>query len=221
MIRGIWFLTVSIAVTASFMTAQATGRISGTVINEDGTVVDHADVCTSVTFPSVMSIDCGIPVDKEGHFQIGNVTLGSYGVFATNDEEGYSLENQRPGLKVTVTPENPSQNVVIRLQGPRGGVLTGSVTDNVTGKAVEGAYITFIAIDNAGLNGNRHTVDGRFSLATPTGSNLLIFVTANGYKGWVYTDASNLAQPVVRLAPGERRGLDIKLESLSKTSGVR
>jgi hypothetical protein len=86
---------------------------------------------------------------------------------------------------------------------------------------IEGAYISYIAIDNAGSGGNRRTVDGRFSLATPTGSNLLIYVTANGYKGWVYTDASNPAQPVVRLASGERRGLDIKLEPLSKTSEVR
>ena len=36
-------------------------------------------------------------------------------------------------------------------------------------KAVEGAYISYIAIDNAGSSSNRRTVDGRFSLATPTG----------------------------------------------------
>ncbi len=108
MIRGIWLLTVFIAVTASLVTAQTAGRISGTVINEDGTVVDHADACTSETFLNVMSIDCGIPVDNEGHFQIENVKFGSYGIFAHKDEEGYSIENQRPGLKVTVTPENPN-----------------------------------------------------------------------------------------------------------------
>lgn len=54
--------------------------------------------------------------------------------FATTEEEEYSIENQCPGQKVTVTPENPSQNVIIRLQGPRRGVLTGLVTDKVTGK---------------------------------------------------------------------------------------
>ena len=46
-------------------------------------------------------------------------------------------------------------------------------------------------------------------------------VSAKGYKGWVYTDDSNPAQPAVRLASDERRVLDIGLEPLSKTSGVR
>jgi hypothetical protein len=220
MIRGVWLLTVSIAVTASLMTAQTTGHISGTVISEDGTVIDHADACTSVTSGNSTTINCRIPVDEEGHFQIENVKFGSYGIFAINEGEGYSIENQSPGLKVTVTPENPSQSVMIRLR-PRGGVFTGSVTDKVSGKAIEDAWIDYIAIDNGGAGGNRRTVGGRFSMAAPTESNLLIYVSAKGYKGWVYTDASNPAQPVVRLASGERRVLDIELEPLPKTSGVR
>jgi hypothetical protein len=220
MIRRIWLLTVSIAVTASLMTAQSTGRISGTVISEDGAVVDNADACTSVISGNGTTISCLIPVDDEGHFQIENVEFGSYGIFAINEEEGYSIDNQSPGLKVTVTPENPSQNVIIRLR-PRGGVLTGSVMDKVSGKAVEDAWIDYIAIDNGGGGGNRRTVGGRFSMAVPTESNLLIYVSAEGYKGWVYTDGSNTAQPIVRLASGERRVLDIELEPLPRTSGVR
>jgi hypothetical protein len=219
MIRGIWLLTVSLAVTASLMTAQTTGRISGTVISEDGTVVDHADACTSVNSGNSTTTICRAPVDDEGHFQIENVKFGSYGIFAINEEEGYSIENQSPGLKVTVTPENPSQNVIIRLR-PRGGVLTGSVTDKVCAKAIEDAYVSYIEIDNGGGGGNRRTVGGRFSMATPTESNLLIYVTATGYKGWVYTDASNPGRPAMRLASGERRALDIELEPLPKTSAA-
>jgi hypothetical protein len=220
MIRGIWVLTVSIASTASLMTAQATGRISGTVITEGGAVVDKGNVCESETFGKVISIDCVYPIDSEGHFQIPNVKFGSPTIFAVNEEEGYSIGNQTPGLKVNVTPENPWQNVVIRVR-PRGGVLTGSVTDKVSGKAVEGAWISYIAIDNGGTGGNRQAAGGRFSMAVPTDSNLLIYVSAKGYKGWVYTDDSNPAQPAVRLASDERRVLDIGLEPLSKTSGVR
>ena len=220
MIRGIWLLTVCVAVTASLMTAQTTGRISGTVISEDGTVVDHADACTSATSGNSTTINCRIPVDDEGHFQIENVKFGTYGIFAINEEKGYSIDNQSPGLKVTVTPENPSQNVIIRLR-PRGGVLTGSVTDKVSGKTIEDAWINYIAIDNGGGGGNHRTVGGQFSMAAPTDSNLLIYVSAKGYKGWVYTDASNPGQPALRLASGERRLLDIELEPLPQISGVR
>ena len=159
-------------------------------------------------------------MDDEGHFQIENVKVGSYGIFAINEEAGYSINNQSPGLKVTVTQENPSQNITIRLR-PRGGVITGSVTDKASGKAVEDAWINYIAIDNGGGGGNCRTIGGRFSIATPTEGSLLIYVSAKGYKGWVYTDASNPAQPAVRLASGERRVLDIELEPLQKDSAVR
>jgi hypothetical protein len=220
MIRGIWLQTASIVVTASLMTAQTTGRISGTVIKENGAVAEHADLCVSVTSGNSTTINCRFPTDNEGHFQIENVKFGTYGVFAVNEEEGYSIDNQSPGVKITVTPENSSQNVTIRLR-PRGGILTGSVTDRVSGKAVEDAWINYIAIDNGGAGGNRRTIGGRFSMAAPTESNLLIYVSAKGYKGWVYSDASNTGQPVVRLMSGERRVLDIELEPLPKTPGAR
>lgn len=219
MMRGIWLLTVSIALAASLTTAQTTGRISGTVISEDGAVVDHMNVCTSVTSGNQRRTNCLIPVDDAGHFQIENVKFGSYGVFAINEEQGYSVDNQSPGLKVTVTSENPFQNVTIRLR-PRGGILTGSVTDKVSGKAVDEAWINYIEIDNGG-GGSHRTVAGRFSMAAPTESNLLIYVHANGYKGRIYTDGSNPAQPLVKLTSGERRVLDLELEPLPKTSGVR
>jgi hypothetical protein len=70
------------------MTSQTTGRISGTVISEDGTVVDHADACTSVTSGNNTSINCIFPVDDEGHFQIENVKFGTYGMFAINEGGG-------------------------------------------------------------------------------------------------------------------------------------
>jgi hypothetical protein len=96
MIRRIWLLTVSIAVTASLMTAQSTGRISGTVISEDGAVVDNADACTSVISGNSTTISCLIPVDDEGHFQIENVEFGSYGIFAINEEEAIRLTTKVP-----------------------------------------------------------------------------------------------------------------------------
>jgi hypothetical protein len=99
MIRRICLLTASAVVTACLMAAQTSGRISGTVIGEDGAVVDHVNVCTSVTTGNNTTINCRIPVDNAGHFQIENVKFGSYGIFAVNDEQGYSIQNQSPGLK--------------------------------------------------------------------------------------------------------------------------
>jgi len=182
--------------------------------------VDRVNVCTSTTSGNRTGITCLTPVDNEGHFQINNVDFGNYEMFAVNEEEGYSIANQSPGLKITVNPENPTPNILIRLRS-RGGVLTGSVRDKVSGKAIDDAWISCTAIDNGGGGSSQRTLKGQFSLATPTDSNLLIYVTARGYKGWVYSDSANPVQAVVRLASGERRVLDIELEPLSKASGAQ
>lgn len=149
--RGIWLLTVSIAIAAALTTAQTTGRISGNVISEDGAVVDHFDVCMSVTSGNNTTTNCRVATDAQGHFEIEDVKFGSYGIFAVKEQEGYSIDNQTPGLKVTVTADSPWQSVTIRLR-ERGAILTGSVTDRVSGRAVEDAWINYIDIDNGGIS---------------------------------------------------------------------
>jgi hypothetical protein len=176
--KGTW-LIVFVVIVSSNLTAQAVGRITGTLINEDGQVVEQADVCTSATSASTTTTICRYPVNKEGQFQIENVKFGSYGIFATNEDEGYSIENQSPGMKVAVTPENPSPNVTVRLRR-RGGILTGSVTDKVSGKAIDGAWIHYIDIDGGGSGGTHRIDRGQFGIAVPKDSDLLIYVSAEG-----------------------------------------
>jgi hypothetical protein len=112
-------LILPVVITASLLTAQTTGRISGTVVNEDGGVAQHLEVCASAKSGNSKTINCRVSVDQEGHFLIENVKFGSYGVFATNEEQGYSVENQPPGVKISVTVDNPSPNATIQLR-PRG-----------------------------------------------------------------------------------------------------
>ena len=219
MLRLICLLTLSVVVAASFVNAQNTASITGTALNENGATLAHANLCTSVSSGSHTTINCRYSVDSEGHFDIQNIGVGTYGVFAINEDEGYSIDNQSPGVKVTLTPENPSQNITVHLR-PRGAIVTGSVSDRISGKVIEDAWINYIAIDDGGGGGNHKTSGGRFTMAVPTSSNLLIYVSAHGYKGWVCTDSSSSAQPVVRLAPGERRVLDIELEPLTKSSAA-
>jgi hypothetical protein len=220
MLQRTCVMLIPVVITASLLSAQNTGRISGTVVSEDGGVVQHLDVCTSVKSGNGKTINCRVSVDQEGHFLIENVKFGSYGVFAINEEQGYSVENQSPGLKISVTVDNPSPNVIIRLR-PRGGILTGSVTDKATGKAIDDAWINYVMIDDGGGGGHSLGINAWFSIATPTESNLLIYVQARGYKGWVYTDASNPTQATLRLVSGERKMVDIELEPVPQTSPGR
>jgi len=127
---------------------------------------------------------------------------------------GYSIDNQSPGQEVRITEDEPWATATVRLR-PRGGILVGSVSDKTTGKAVKGAWVQYILIDNGG--GSRYT-DGEFQMAVPADSDLLVLVWAKGYKGWLYNDASSPTRPVLRLASGERKVLEVELEPLPKTS---
>jgi hypothetical protein len=189
------------------------GVIVGTVLNEEGQLVDHAMVCTSVTAGNKTSINCLVPTDKEGRFTIEHLEIGTYRVFAINEAEGYSIENQGPGQVVRITADEPWADVTVRLR-PKGGVLIGSIRDKMNSKPIKTASVRYLAIDNGG--GGFGRTDGEFQMTVPADCDLLIVASAPGYKGWVYTDTSSPSRPVLRLASGERKVLEIELEPLPK-----
>jgi uncharacterized surface anchored protein len=198
--------------------SSAVGRIVGTVLNEAGQLVDHARVCTSITSGANTEINCRVSTDKDGRFQIEHLRTGTYNVFAQKEEEGYTISNQSPGQKVEITIEQSFAIVTIRLR-PKGGILVGSVKDKTSGKPVEAIAVRYLAVDKGDAGFTR--ANGNFQITVPTATDLIIVVSAEGYKGWVYTDPSDPSHPVLRLASGEQRLLDIELEPLSKEPTVQ
>lgn len=222
-----WPATIFLLAVTSLTSGQSntqsggTGTIAGTVLNEEGQLVDHANVCTQFTSGSRTEINCRLSTDKDGRFQIENVKFGAYQVFATKEEEGYSIDNQAPGQNVMVTPDNLWANVTIRLR-PKGAFLIGSVRDKTSGKPVKEIIAQYIVIDDAkGGGGEAFHRNGEFRLIAPTACDLVVIVSAPGYKGWVYTDPSDSSRPILRLSPGEQKKLDIELERLPNPSGHR
>jgi hypothetical protein len=193
--------------------AQGNGRITGTVLDHDQQLVTDAKLCLMVKSGYSSSINCNLArSDKNGEFEIGNVKHGIYSVFAVNEEEGYSVENQSPGQEVAVTSENLAPQVTVRLR-PRGAVLLGSVTDKFSGRPIENAWVSYQDVDGKASGSSFITrQDGRILTTLPTGCDLVIIVSAKGYRGWVYTDASNPTRPVLRLHTGDRKTLDVQLE---------
>jgi hypothetical protein len=185
----------------------------GTVLNEDGQLVDHAKVCTSMTLGAHTEINCRVSTDKDGRFQIEHLQTGTYGVFAEREEEGYTIENQGPGQKVDITVQQSSAIVTVRFS-PRGGILIGSVKDKASGRLVEAISVRYMDVDKG--SGGFTRANGNFRITVPTATALVVAVSAEGYKSWVYTDPSDPSHPVLRLASGEQRLLDIELEPLSK-----
>jgi uncharacterized surface anchored protein len=193
--------------------AQRAGVITGTVLDENSQLLDNAKVCLMMRSGNNTAITCNLArTDKNAKFEIKNLENGAYGVFAVKDEDGYSIDNQSPGEKVVLTTKNSAADVTVRLR-PRGGVLLGSVTDKVTGQPLKSAWIDYQDIDGK-ASGSSIISDGRIRLTVPTESDLVIIVAAKGYKGWVFTDPANPTRPVLRLHSGERKTLDVQLESV-------
>jgi hypothetical protein len=208
--RGNCLLTFVVCVT-SLATAQNLGRITGTVMDEHGQAVEDATVCLSVQSEggSTSSI-CRIFTDH-GQFQIPKVRFGTYGVFAIKEADGYSINNQSRGQKVTVSAANPSPEVTVRLR-PGGAVLSGTVRDKSNGKPVKGVSVQYLDVDGKASGSSRLYTDGEFHVTLPPECDLVVIVSANGYKGWVYTDPLSPTRPVLRMDAGERKQLDIQLE---------
>jgi hypothetical protein len=223
-----WPATIFLLAATSLACGQSTqsagtGVIAGTVLNEEGQLVDHSQVCTQITSGSKTEIGCPVFTDKDGRFQIENAKFGTYAVFAIKEDDGYSIENQDAReQKITITPDAPWANVTIQLK-PKGGILIGSVKDKASGHPVKEIQAHYMVISGTGAGGGgaAYHRNGEFRLIVPTACDLVVAVSAPGYKGWVYTDPSNPSRPVLRMSSGEWKELDIELEPLPNPSGQR
>ncbi len=212
------------AVTASAQTGQPPldGTITGVVTNNDGERIQGASLCTEVTYDHGSGTSCGgTQTDAQGRFSI-HVPLGEVGVFAQKMEGGYwpaSYEMRTPstgrtiGLKtVKLTREVPTATVKLKI-GPRPVTLTFEVNNKATGNPVKAYNVRWIGVDNQMMNSTEGP--GLGSLAIPPGVDVILTIQAKGYRRWFYIDPST-SQPILRLASGEVRQLDVELEPEEK-----
>ena len=199
-----------------FFADEARGMIAGTVLDANGQVAEGARVCLSVSYGDRNSgisteSSCPISADKYGQFQFEHLKIGSYTVFA-GDAADLSGVDAQQGPKVTLTADTPYAHVTLHLKP--GGTLLGSVTDAGSGKPVLQFQVQYVELDRQGGRSSfgQH---GKFRVVVPVASDLVVIVTAQGYKGWVYTDSDDQSRPVLRVAAGEQKELDIELQPLT------
>ena len=94
------FLATLLCYAQSGQQALSLGRITGIVLYEDGQPVTHARVCVSLAGSS--KIECSVLTDEAGQFEIQHLSMSTFYVFATKEEDGYSTQNQGPGQKVVL-----------------------------------------------------------------------------------------------------------------------
>ena len=209
----------SLAVMSTSLYAQTSsqqGRIVGTVVNDDGEPIKDAELCTSITTPNGGSRFCGgNNTDDKGAFTISSLPLTKIEVYAQAPMMGYwQADSAIKKHSVILTPQAPVARVTLTV-GPKPGTLILNVTDKTTGKTLDSFFVRLIT--DAGDSGTydlKRSYNSGEGVLVPVGATTeeIVEVSAPGYKNWFYIDPSDPSRPVLRLASGEEKSLDVELE---------
>ena len=113
---------------------------------------------------------------------------------------------------VSLTSRRSAATVSIRL-GPKAGILTGTVSDAVTGAPLN-PCVEFRRAKKLGnfLSGTG-LVNAKYRVLVPSNTDILMKVWYGGHKPWYYPGTTDKAQRrPVNLKPGEETNVEIRLE---------
>ena len=188
------------------------GSITGVVLTEDSQLALGSKVCIATRQGNTTSISCNVATNDEARFTIDHIKPGTLELFAVKDDEGYSINNQVLQA-VTISPDQLWQDVTLHLRN-RWGVIAAFVTDKMTGKPIRGATVEYVSPDGC-VSGSFLLDTGSFRTVPPD-CEVVVIVTANGYRGWVYTDPENPSRPVLKIKAGEQKKLEVQLEPVTE-----
>jgi hypothetical protein len=201
----------------------AEGTLTGTVVNELNIPVGGASVSLQMDMPSQTQSYSASQTDQSGRFVIEHVPLGTFGIIASKDEDGYPAYDARTKVQtVTLTPEAPLAKVTIKL-GSRQAMLAPTVRDKATGKRICTASLHWMAAGSTAGDGPASVGGGAgigpytTRISIPPAQDVVLTATARGYKPWVYLDPTG--HPSLNLQPGEVRTVDVELEPVPSQHG--
>jgi hypothetical protein len=195
--------------------AVGNGTITGTVLDELLHPVPHAMVYAELT-----GVAMGMAVpwaysDANGRFAIHQLPWGTYLVEAGKPSAGYppaftftNFYGHRRVPSVTVSPQAPAATVVVRML--RAGILSGRIVDARTGQPITKADYTLRREGRAGAQ-TSGAMRAHFTLPIPAEMAIILTVQARGFAPWRET---------VKIAPGERKVLTIRLRPLAPEPGT-
>ena len=177
------------------------GTISGTVLDEHGQPFKGVSVCTYMPSAPPGSKEargsCAVTTDVAGKFHVDHVAMGTFDVEAIKPEDGYiAFAGTSVKEMVTLTPSRSAATVVLKL-GPKPGVLLLSVKDQLTGEPITHFLESWAIADSdirltTGPSGGQTIERGTERALVPPEKYLLLTISADGYKKWVYRDPSML-----------------------------
>lgn len=211
-------LAISFLVSAQG-TEVGEGVIQGVVLGEGARPVRGAKVHADLKGVPMAKKIRYVETDENGFFLIDQLEFGTYYVAAKNDEEGYgdsgfSFFNDQPVPTAQISARQRIADVVINL-GPKAGILTGTISDAVTGKPIAAGFWLVQAKDRNKWMSTSAAPD--FRVLIPSAKEMEVKVSAPGYEDWVYQNPAIRSQ-VLRIDPGSEIHLDIQLRPTHERS---
>jgi hypothetical protein len=187
------------------------GVIEGTVINEKGQPVPHAQ---AFALPSGLTIAARryVETDQNGRFRLDRMEWGTYHVFAKKISAGYadtgwSFYDNYPLVTVTISTSAPQAVVTVRIGPPCGLLNLAPVIDAVTAEPIKDYGVTLRrAADPHRFVSERGALN---PLLIPSNTDVLVEVWAKGYESW--PSKREGASGKIRLRPGQSLNLQVKL----------
>ena len=219
-------LLVIVACSLHALTPKHDGVIKGVVLDEGGKPVASAQVTWVDQEPSPKGeVDVTVgsfwaESNNAGRFQIGNLIVGhSYKLYAKKEDAGYpdtKFAVYNPAHDAPLGIAQPRDRALdVRVQiGPKAAILEYDAKDAVTGSRITNPTIRVVRADGQGDFGGS-SMDNK--CLVPSDADVMIEVSANGYQTWFhpgYTDKT--ASTPLRMAPGENRKLDVRLQPAPK-----
>jgi hypothetical protein len=213
-------LSVALAL-ISYSAGQLAGSIRGMVVDEKNVPIPAAQVRVDpLDSRPRADVVLLVETDGSGHFSVNNLQLQSYKIFAMKEPSGYP--NTAFGFYsnnffpiVTLSASVPTADITLKL-GPPDGVISGSVTDAVTGAPVPTGFLLRRISDPD--NWISMSQKANYRVLVPPSVEVSVEVSAPGYKTWYYGESSDpMKRNPIRLESREEMKLDIQLQPENKT----
>ena len=192
------------------------GSIVGTIVDEDGKPVLGPSVTYSISTATGASTSAWGSNTPNGEFELTQLPLGKVELNASAPLSGYWHNDASPYKQtVVLTQANPTAHVRLKV-GPKPAVLVLMVSDRITGKPIDHFMIRTIGADGggaaAGLAYFPQTDDGGREVPVSPFFDVLLGVTAKGYKNWFYSNPADPSDPSLHLESGERKVVQVTMQ---------
>jgi hypothetical protein len=197
------------------------GAITGVVLDIKGRPFAGATVTVeSVGDRIEMAAELTTETDSDGKFELKNLELISYRVFAAKEEIGYpsprfAVYNSNDSVAtVTLTSESPNAYVVLKM-APKAAVLEGTLKDVLTGEVLKGALV----MERVGMPQSQMgtSIGSNFKILVPADADVLLEVRVPGYATWYFPGTATISKrKPLRLKSGEVLQIPVSIQRVTQ-----